>query len=294
MAGDTALGAGDGHALACSSTGQIGLELGDHGQGREQEPPDRIGGVVQRAADVQPHSAAGELVDDVAGVGHGAGEPIELGDYQRVAAAAGSEGLAQAGSIAVGAGQPVVDIDAFRVNAERDKRVALRGEVLIDGRHPGVADLEFGHRISVPVSLPPPGRFTEPVLRDAGAAARSVVAVVPPVCRRRFGYRAGVPVVGPSCGTGNRSTGIGLLRWWAVLRAVICLRARAGPSLLPAPVRRKVPPRLTPQSNRQDLAGSLSLRCLSACARCIDYSSLVLGVESCGSAGALQAVWPAR
>lgn len=141
---------------------------------------------MQRAADVQPHSAAGELVDDVAGIGHGAGEPIELGDYQRVAAAAGREGLAQAGSIAVGAGQPVVDIDAFRVNAKRDKRVALRGEVLIDGRHPGVADLEFGHRISVPVSLPPPGRFTEPVLRDAGAAARSVVAVVPPVCRRRF------------------------------------------------------------------------------------------------------------
>ena len=33
----------------------------------------------------------------------------------------------------------------------------------------GVADLEFGHGTSVPVSLPPPGRFTEPVLRDSGA-----------------------------------------------------------------------------------------------------------------------------
>jgi hypothetical protein len=102
--------------------------------GVEQQPPDRIGRVVHRAADVQPHAAGGELVDDVAAVRHGAGESIELGDDQRVTAAAGREGFAQPGSIAVGAGQAVVDVDAFRVDAQRDERVVLCGEVLIDGR----------------------------------------------------------------------------------------------------------------------------------------------------------------
>jgi len=85
--------------------------------------------------------------------------------------------LAQAGPVAVGAGQAVVDVVAFRVDAQRGERVVLRGErvvlrgeVLIDGRDPGVADLEFGPRPSVTVSLPSPGRFTEPVLRDGRGA----------------------------------------------------------------------------------------------------------------------------
>jgi hypothetical protein len=39
-------------------TSKIGLELGDHRQGREQQPSDRIGRAVHRAADVQLHSAA--------------------------------------------------------------------------------------------------------------------------------------------------------------------------------------------------------------------------------------------
>ena len=77
------------------------------------------------------------LVDDVAGVGHGAGESIEFGDDKRVAAAAGGEGLAQSGSVAVGAGQAVVDVDAFRVDIQRDERVVLCGEVLIDGGDSG-------------------------------------------------------------------------------------------------------------------------------------------------------------
>jgi len=102
-----------------------------------RSPPDRIGRVVQRAADVQPHSAGSELIDDVAGVGHGAGESIELGDDQGVAAA-GGDGSAKAGSVAVGAGQAVVDVVAFRVDGQCDERVMLRGEVLIDGRDSGV------------------------------------------------------------------------------------------------------------------------------------------------------------
>jgi hypothetical protein len=39
-----------------------------------------------------------------------AGEPVELGDDQGVAGAAGGEGLEQAGALAVGAGDAVVDV----------------------------------------------------------------------------------------------------------------------------------------------------------------------------------------
>ncbi len=43
----------------------------------------------------------GALVDDVAGAGHAAGEPVKLGDDQRVTNAAGGESFAQAGAGAV-------------------------------------------------------------------------------------------------------------------------------------------------------------------------------------------------
>lgn len=46
-----------------------------------------------RSADVQPHSAGDEFIDDVAGVGHGADESVKLGDDQGVAVAAGREGV---------------------------------------------------------------------------------------------------------------------------------------------------------------------------------------------------------
>jgi len=44
--------------------------------------------------------------------------------------------------------------------------VLLGGEVLVRCGDPAVADLQFGHRPSLPVSPPSPGLFTEPVLRD--------------------------------------------------------------------------------------------------------------------------------
>ena len=147
--------------------GEVCFEFGDHGQGGEQQPADRVGRVVHGPADVELDTGGGEFVDDVAGVGEGAGEAVELGDDEGVAAAARGERFAQPGSVAVGAGQAVVDVDAFRVDAECGERVTLRSEVLIDCRYSGVADLEFCHRASMPVSPPSPGRFTEPVLRDA-------------------------------------------------------------------------------------------------------------------------------
>ena len=65
-----------------------------------------------------------------AGVGHRPGEPVELGHDEGVAGADGGQGLVQAGAVAVGAGQPVVEVDAVFRDAELAQPVALRGEVL--------------------------------------------------------------------------------------------------------------------------------------------------------------------
>jgi hypothetical protein len=50
-----------------------------------------------------------------------------------VAGPAGSQRLTQPGAGPVGTGQPVVDVDPFRVHAERGERLALGGEVLLLG-----------------------------------------------------------------------------------------------------------------------------------------------------------------
>jgi len=84
----------------------------------EQEPADRICGVVDRAADVKPDATVGELVDDVAGVWHRAGEAVEFGDDQGVAFAAGGEGCSKSGAFAVRPGHAVVDVDPLLIDAE--------------------------------------------------------------------------------------------------------------------------------------------------------------------------------
>ena len=111
-------------------------ELGDHGQHVEQQPAYRIGGVVQRAADVELYAATGEVFDDVAGVGQRAGQPVELGDHEGVPVPARGEGFAQSGASAGGAGEPVIDVDPFRGDSQRAERVTLCGEVLFVGGDP--------------------------------------------------------------------------------------------------------------------------------------------------------------
>jgi len=61
---------------------------------------------VHRAAAVELDLPGGEFVGDGPGVGQGAGEPVELGDDEGVAGAAGAEGLVQPGAFAAGAGRP--------------------------------------------------------------------------------------------------------------------------------------------------------------------------------------------
>ena len=87
----------------------------------------------------------------MAGVGDGAGEPVELGHDEGVAGADGGQGLVQAGAGAAGAGEALIEVDPVVRDAERGQGLALGGEILQDGGAPGVAD-EFAHPGSVPFS----------------------------------------------------------------------------------------------------------------------------------------------
>jgi hypothetical protein len=95
--------------------------------------------------------------------GRDPGEPVELGDDEGVAGAAGGERLAESGPVAAGAGKSMVDVDPARLDAEPGEGVALCGEVLAVGGDPRVADQ---HGTPVPQVPRPPVHITEPLLRD--------------------------------------------------------------------------------------------------------------------------------
>ncbi len=62
-------GPGDLHALARAQPDQVSLELGDHRQHVEQQPPHRIGGIVYRTAEAELDVAVGEVLEDRSRVG---------------------------------------------------------------------------------------------------------------------------------------------------------------------------------------------------------------------------------
>lgn len=111
----------DRHTLACSHPDQIRLELSQHPENVEQEPPDRAGRVIDTPAEAQRDALGGELVGDVPGVGQWPGKPIELADDQRVSRPHGRHRFAQAGTCAVRPGQAVVDEGVFFVYADRGR-----------------------------------------------------------------------------------------------------------------------------------------------------------------------------
>ena len=122
--------------------------------------------VVAGSAQVQGDLAFDELGEDVAGIGLGAGEAVELGDNQDVPGAAGGHCLAQSGPGPVGAGQAVVDVDPVRLDTEAGQGLALGGEVLPGGGDPCVADLQSRHACECAVWRPCAGLLTGRVLRD--------------------------------------------------------------------------------------------------------------------------------
>lgn len=138
LAAQPALGLGDLHAFAGTGTDEVGFEFGNHGQDIEQQPADGVGGVVDGSAQAQLDVPLGEVLDDVPGIGQGTSEPVELGDHQGVPGPARGQGLCQSGTLAVPAGESVVDIDQVLGNAECLEACLLGAEVLGVGGDAGV------------------------------------------------------------------------------------------------------------------------------------------------------------
>ena len=63
------LGLGDLHALAGTKPDQVGLELSHHRKHIDHQPADRVGGVVDRPAQVQSDLAGSQLIRNRARVG---------------------------------------------------------------------------------------------------------------------------------------------------------------------------------------------------------------------------------
>jgi dihydrofolate reductase len=76
------------------------------------------------------------------------GQPVELGDHQRVTLAASRQGFTQTRAFPVGAGQPVVYVDPVTRHPEGDKAIALGSEVLLIGRASGIPDEKRRHGAS--------------------------------------------------------------------------------------------------------------------------------------------------
>lgn len=75
---------------------------------------------------------------DGTGVGYGPSKPVEFGHHEGVAGPDGGERLVEARTLAVRAGEAVVEIDPFLGHAELGEALALRGEVLGIGGAAGV------------------------------------------------------------------------------------------------------------------------------------------------------------
>jgi hypothetical protein len=86
---------------------------------------------VDRAAKAELDVSPRELVEDVPGIRQRPGQPVQLGHHQGVTSPTGSQRQPQTGSLAVGAGQAVIDIDAIITDTKRMQSVALGGEILL-------------------------------------------------------------------------------------------------------------------------------------------------------------------
>ena len=108
LAAQLAVLAGDLRALAGALADQVGLELGDDGEDLQEHPGERVVPVVHRPAEREPDAPVRELAEDAQRVGHGPGEPVQLGDGQGGALPDGGRGMVQAGPGAAGAGEPLI------------------------------------------------------------------------------------------------------------------------------------------------------------------------------------------
>ena len=91
LAAQPSFGLGDLHAFTGPQSNQVSLKLCDHCEHVKQQPADRVGWVVDRAAEAELDVPFGQLIQDVAGIGQRAGKPVQLGHYEGVARSAGRE-----------------------------------------------------------------------------------------------------------------------------------------------------------------------------------------------------------
>jgi hypothetical protein len=83
-----------------------------------------------------------------------------LGTTRVSPARTAARALVQAGPGPAGAGEPLVEVDPVFRDAETSEDLALSGEVVQDGRAPGVAD-QFSHPACVPFRPPSPDSFAD-------------------------------------------------------------------------------------------------------------------------------------
>ena len=91
-----------------------------------------------------------QLVGNGAGIGDGTCQPIEFRDNERIALAHRSQSLSQPRTLAVGAGQAVIGVDAVPGHPKASQNFPLRRKILLVGRAAGIADAGFGH-VRLPV-----------------------------------------------------------------------------------------------------------------------------------------------
>jgi hypothetical protein len=73
---------------------------------------------MHRSADAELDLASGEVLKNLAGIRQRPRQTVKLRDDQRVAAAARRERFSQAGTLAVCAGQAVIDVGALGAHTE--------------------------------------------------------------------------------------------------------------------------------------------------------------------------------
>ena len=111
-------------------------DLNAYDEDVEEHLAHRVGGVVDLAAERQSDALFRQFVSDGTCVGNGAGESVEFRYNERVAGSDCGESLIQPGALAVGAGEPVIEVDPI-CGYDEDRRGIL-SEMSLGGPCRGV------------------------------------------------------------------------------------------------------------------------------------------------------------
>ncbi len=142
---DSAVDLGGLYFFAGAHPNKVGFKLGNHRQHVEQQFAHGDGGVMDGTTDAEFDFAAGEVVGNFVGVPDGTGQTVKFGNDEGIPGPARGQGFVEASTILVGAGKPMINLDAFRLNAEDCQGITLCGEGLLFRGHAGIADHDLRH-----------------------------------------------------------------------------------------------------------------------------------------------------